>query len=129
MSMEELRGQYIIEYSYRLMIEEQFSDYTMDKIIYGRYNVLKHCYDESVCVLRHKINHIRIRIEYKSLVDYYNWREEFKKHRKAILKVNNSIISHNIFDFHYSNRNGKRDVSKDMIKNINSYIQENIVWN
>lgn len=125
MSMEELRGQYIIEYSFRLMVEEQFKDYTMDKIIYGRYNLATNSYDESVCVLRHKINHIRIKIDHKSLVDYYYWRGEFKKHRKAILKVNNSIISHNIFDFH----NGTRNVSKEMIKTINSYIQENVLWN
>lgn len=131
MSLEELSTMKKTDDLIKLFIKEQLQDFTLDKIIYGKFEYSRvqdwYGYPYAEFVVNNKHTGMKLTYELKEINKYFDWREVYLVHRKGYLETRGYIKSPDIFTFIETSPFGDIkdvDVSKEVLAVIKKVMKD-----
>lgn len=130
MSLEELSTRKKTDDLIKLFIKEQLQDFTLDKIIYGKfeYSRWSWCgYLNAEFIVNNKYTGMKVTYKLKEINKYFDWREAYLVHRNDYLEARGHIHSPDIFTFIETNPFGDIkdvDVSKEVLAIIKKVMKD-----
>lgn len=131
MSLEELSARKKTDDLIKLFIKEHLQDFTLDKIIYGKFEYSRiqdrYGYPQTKFIVNNKHTGMKIIYELKEINKYFDWREAYLVHRKDYLETRGHIHSPDIFTFIETSPFGDIkdvDVSKEVLAIIKKLMKD-----
>ena len=120
MSLIELANRHKLKNMAKLFMKERMPGFTLDNIVYGKFNITSLSYDKSYFTANETLTNVKYSVSYESMKRYFKWRESYMNVRREFLKINpNTISKDKIYEFYSLGINRSDEIVEKILKIVN----------